>query len=356
MDDKAVKARAAGPPLRRIVVGLAALAVLLGAVVVVLVAGSAHRPSAGTRGHLPEARSGVVPISDTSLTPRGWAPVPYFGAQVSVPARWFVETDGGSECGGVSGMIFVGQLPRMKLFTAMGCRLARSVVVLTKIPSRWAQSATANQPNGVLNGFRVRTWRRSGTDVLIVPSLGIQVTARGPMAGRVLATLTHSPLSSALARGPGRPILASWRWHRFGGITFAAPGAWRVERYNWWGGCPYGIAARTVGLSTAAVLSVPSCPPMLPTAGFEAARPGIVIGAGRYATVWPSKPRYVTCLDLHGLRACVSAHGFAGGLLTLAVNVPGQTRPVIVEIGLAGSGAVARAIIESIGARSHPRP
>jgi hypothetical protein len=351
------RAVAAGSPgLAAIVLAAIVAAVLVGSGHGHPAAGSGHGPAAAGHGHRPAVPRQTMPLAETSLTPPGWAPVSYLGAQVSVPASWFVEDSGSSVCGGgVRGMIFLGQLPQPRLFAKMGCRLTRSVVVLTSFPPRLPpSSAIAVRPDSVVNGFAVLWRHRNGKYVLIAPSLRVQLTASGPLAVRVLATLTRSPLSVALARAPVLPVPAGWQWHRFGGITLAVPGSWKVERDNWWGGCPFGIAAVTLRLSTAAVLSDPSCPAPLDTAGFNAARPGVVIGAGRYATLGPSKPSYAACLRphglrLHGLRACVSTQGYGSGLLTLAVGAPGQPRPVIVEIGLAGSGALARTIIGSIG-------
>jgi hypothetical protein len=42
----------------------------------------------------------------------------------------------------------------------------------------------------------------------------------GPLARRVLATLTRSPLSVVLRRGPAGPVPAHWIWHRFGSVEF----------------------------------------------------------------------------------------------------------------------------------------
>jgi hypothetical protein len=356
MDDEQLKARAVSWSRYRVISVVSATMIVVAVVAIAgaLLAESGHEPTAAARRHPHQVARRTVPLADSSLTPSGWAPVPYFAAQVSVPASWYVEKSGGSVCGGgMHGMIFLNQPPRLKFLRAMGCQLARNVVVLTTLRRRPSPSAsTTMNRSGVVNGLRVLSRRHNGEDMLIAPSLGVQLTARGPLAPRVLATLTRSPLSVALARGPVLPVPGGWRWHRFGGITFAAPGSWSLIRSNWWGGCPYGLAARTILLSTAATLFVPSCPAPPQTAGFEAARPGIVIGAGRYATLGASKLSHAACLDLHGFHACVAANGYGGGLLTLAINVPGRSQPVIVEIGLSGSGALPRTIIESIGPRS----
>ena len=53
------------------------------------------------------------------------------------------------------------------------------------------------------------------------------------------------------------------------------------------------------------------------------------------------------CLSIHGLKVC-PATSPAYSILVLKVNVPGRSKPVIVSIGLAGSGMVARTILYSL--------
>src|ERR1700722_7338531 len=50
------------------------------------------------------------PLTDASVTPKGWSPVAYENAQLSVPGSWLVESPQQFFCGmpQISGMIFVG--------------------------------------------------------------------------------------------------------------------------------------------------------------------------------------------------------------------------------------------------------
>jgi hypothetical protein len=85
-----------------------------------------------------------------------------------------------------------------------------------------------------------------------------------------------------------------------------------------------------------------------PLAGSWAQLPGVSVGAGPAAVFQGPDTR---CLRLHGLRACLPAFsdsGSDGNPLTLEVYVPGRARPTTFEIGLAGTGAVPRAILDSI--------
>ncbi len=344
---------------RAMAAAFAALAVVVLAGGAAAVAGRGAPPSATLPPPRPAPRG--VPLTDTSLTPPGWAPVAYLDAQVSVPGSWLVDATGG--CGGRGrGVVFPGQAPWPGMFRAEGCRPPATVVVLTRFRSQpSASTAIAVRPNGTLNGIRVLTEHRAGGRVvLIAPSLGVRITARGPLAGRVIATLTRSPLSVALAPGPAFGVPAGWRWHRFGGIRFAAPATWLTRRGTWWGGCPYGIAARVVRLSTAAAQFIPSCPAFLDTAANLAARPGVVVGSGRYATVPLAGPAAAACPHPPGLpsprgvRVCLAGPAYGSGAgsvgtMTVVVTVPGRARPALVVIGLAGSGATARTILDSIG-------
>ncbi|MHB1430949.1 MAG: hypothetical protein ACYCVZ_02370 [Streptosporangiaceae bacterium] len=291
-------------------------------------------------------------LTETSLTPPGWAPVAYLSAQVSVPGSWLVDAPGTGDCGDRGrGVVFPGQGPRPGMFRTGGCRTPANVIVLTRFRSQpSASSAIAVRPNATLNGIRVLTEHRPGGRVVVIaPSLGVRISARGPLAGRIVATLTRSPISVVLSSGPEFGVPSGWRWHRFGGIRFAAPVTWATRRDTWWGGCPYGIAARVVQLSTASALFLPSCPALLDTAANLAARPGVVVGSGRYAALPSGAPGVATCPREHGLRACVAYGAGTDGTMTVVVTVPGRARSALVVIGLAGSGATTRTILDSIG-------
>jgi hypothetical protein len=176
--------------------------------------------------------------------------------------------------------------------------------------------------------------------------LHVLVTARGPLARRVLGTLTRSPLSVVFAPGPEAAVPSGWRWHDFGGIRFAAPAAWPQERSVVWAGCPLAIQPVTVTLAKTTTAIAGSCSPGSFTAGSLTAQPGVLVATGPFLQ-WPV-PRGSPCHRLHGLRACYSRPIYLGGVLDVSVYVPGRRRPTVVEIGLAGNGEVARTIYDSI--------
>ncbi len=147
---------------------------------------------------------------------------------------------------------------------------------------------------------------------------------------------------------------SGWRTVSFGGLRFAVPGTWRIERDSWWGGCPGDIEPYYLRLSTARTLSLPSCPAPAPTAAHVGAVPGVVLGAGPQVSGTGSPTG--SCLSRVGLRICLEPPPFGGGfeagrqldLLTALVYLPGRTVPDQVEIGLFGSGLVPLQIFDSL--------
>src|SRR5215472_11591116 len=176
-------------------------------------------------------------------------------------------------CGGhVPGVVFLGEKAPKKTFRGQNCgRLPATVVQL--LPDRSAR-------------------------------LRVRVTARGPLADRVIGTLTRSPRSVVLARGPEFAVPRGWRWHEFGGIRFATPAAWAVQRYHSWGGCGFNVVANTVWLNDATRLAVASCPGPLETEGGTAANPGIEVSSGRYGDAGFT-PARAACRRTAGVRVCV---------------------------------------------------
>jgi hypothetical protein len=176
-----------------------------------------------------------------------------------------------------------------------------------------------------------------------VPALHVVVTARGPLARRVLATLTRSPLSVVLAPGPRFAVPAGWAWHEAGGIRFAAPAHWALVRNGFW---PCAMTSDSVLIIPARNRQMPRCAlsPVPPTA-----QSGVIVAVGRSVVARASG--YDACRRLDALRACYSTSLHQFGMFDLAVFAPGRQRGTLVEIGLAGSGAVARTIFDSIGQR-----
>jgi hypothetical protein len=306
--------------------------------------GAAGTSGTGQAAGLPAGGSGA---------PAGWAPVPYRLAQLSVPGLWLVEGPGQVFCTPQpSGMIFVGSKPRIR--KGAGCGLVTSLAWI-RPAGHIPPGIRHRKPTAVIHGIPVyRLPSGPGSVVYLVPELKVRVGARGPLARRVLATLTWSPLSVVLRRGPAAPVPAGWIWHQFGGTSFATPPSWGLQREDQWATCGTGLVPGTLLLidATKPPLSLP-CPFSFPTAAAEQARPGLTAVTGKYAAKSVGQD-FARCEVRSGVRFCLSSvtgqGGFSGGVLIFSVFLPHGHGTAFFLLGLSGSGARARAIFDSIRA------
>jgi hypothetical protein len=325
------------------------LAVLCLAVVVSAVAITAAWSSwRGTAG----PGQGTVPPGlrlSEPLTPSGWAPVMIGTAQISVPRTWLLNASGQMGCAGPRSIVFAGGSPRQwaALMKKVHCPMPGNSAMITldsgSVPRHGPEPAIA-----AINGIQVAGGMsgRGGLSYL-APELHVRVTAHGPLARKIVGTLTRSPLAVMLERGPLLPVPGNWRWYEFAGVRFAAPGAWPLHRDDAWGdGCSPVVPRRLVFVRTARVPDVPGCGSDYDTAGQAAATLGVVAGSGPEAIV-PRLGGGSRCRRLHGLRVCIPDPDTISQRVTLTVWVP-RRRPVIVEIGLAGNGVIPRTIFDSI--------
>ena len=246
-------------------------------------------------------------LAGESGAPAGWAPVPYRRAQLSVPGVWLVETPGQFWCAPPSwsrGMIFAGTSPRIP--TGAGCGLTARLAWI--VPARhFPRGIRHRRPTAVIHGIGVyRLPAGPGSVLYLVPDLGVRVgAARGPHARRVLATLTRSPLSVVLRRSPAGPVPASWIRDRFGGVRFAAPPSWRLQRENQWATCGTGILPRSLLLIDATrPPAVLPCPYPFPAAAAEQAQPGLTVVTGKYAARSVGED-FARCRLRRGARICL---------------------------------------------------
>lgn len=285
---------------------------------------------------------GSLPLTDTAATPRGWAAVAHGDAQISVPANWLVAST--PQCGRrVPGYVVLGSASTSLVVRNPRCSQARNTAAIQVLPV--GQDQTRHR-SGQINGIPVLGVRpvANGYVSFLVPSLHVVVSASGPLADKVLGTLTRSPLSVVLTPGPRLPVPHSWRWHEFRGIEFAAPGGWALVRNGQYA-CPFGLSAKTVIL-VPPHSKMPRCAAELGTAGLLAGQIGLtamagpVAGGGAFAGGG--------CGRVHGLRYCYSVPNFSGGVLDVTVSVAGRQRTSLLRIGLTGTGEIPRTIVESI--------
>jgi hypothetical protein len=302
-------------------------------------------------GQSATAAADIAPLADTSLTPPGWSPLSLGSVQVSVPSSWLVE-DPGYACGDrQQGMVFINEPPVLPNDSA--CTLPTNVVELSSVTARLSSGYHQVVINSVPASERSSGSGRTRTEA--VRALGVQVMAKGPLAVRVMATLTHSPLSVVLGSSVSSTP-TGWRHVDFGGLSFSVPRQWALQHVGWWGGCPLNIASGTLLTSSARYLANFGCPVMAPTAGNLAGRPGMVLFAGPKVAIAPVG---VKCLTRNRLRICIdppppNTGGFGPGralnLLTAQVTVPHQATLDQVELGLTGSGTLPLDVFDSIRA------
>jgi hypothetical protein len=204
------------------------------------------------------------------------------------------------------------------------------------------------------DGLRLYLVTVSGAHGYYSPALGMEVAANGPDALGVLSTFAPAPRRAVLATGPAPQLPPSWRSVSFDGLSFSVPSGWTVKRTNYTSGigqiCSVaGVAlggADSVVLSTDKRFLAVACPligqfPQLPVDGVQ-------IDSGPYA---PSVTASSDCLSLKALHACVvGGASYLYSILVLKVGVPGRSKPVLVSIGLADNGMVARTILYSLRA------
>jgi hypothetical protein len=290
-------------------------------------------------------------LTGGSGTPAGWATVPYRRAQLSVPGSWLVQIPGQFWCVPRSrGMIFVGGRPVVP--KGAGCGLTASLTWL-RPAGHIPPGLRHHRPAAVIHGIPVyRLPAGPGSVQYLVPELGVRAGARGPLARRVLDTLTWSPLSVVLRRGPAGPVPAGWIWHRSRGVAFATPRSWHRQREHQWATCGTGLAAGRLLLidATRPPARLP-CPAPFPAAAAEQGRPGLTVVTGKYAAMSVGED-FTGCQVRRGVRICLSSitgqGGFFSGVLIFSVSRPHRSPAAFFLLGLSGSGARARAILGSV--------
>ncbi len=274
-------------------------------------------------------------------------PVDFFPAQISVPATCWYDSPTAGWC---------PDKPIPRLVLAGEEHLPKTTCPHPAFAASFASVASAGpveiayhplKPT-LVNGIPV--YLQGGGLTYYVPMLDVYVHAGGPLARRVLHTLTWSPAAVALGTQT-RVVPASWRWYSFAGLRFAAPPNLPHQTTDDdLVGCPQAVPGLQpwVLLSTATNALSPSCILLSLRVSYIHCDDGVLVASGPYQSVHLPKKSY-PCRSLHGLRACVMS-GTYGGVAEVIVVVPGRSRPTLVKIGLAGNGKVARAILDSVRA------
>jgi hypothetical protein len=273
---------------------------------------------------------------DTAATPRGWVPVDDGDARISVPADWSLATAGAAECGPSPGVVLLDGAQWCPPNVSGPTSPTTSVVSVRTVTT----AHLTGRPTATIRGLAV--FAPGVAPVYVVPALHVEISFSGPSQPAVLRTLTASPRAVVLAGGPAPAIPRSWRWHRFAGLRFATPASWPQRDAAAPCGYPTRLALPGITLATHQPPPVP-CPflggrPVAPVSGIEvddypAARTLVTGPCVRHART-------------NGLAACIAAAP-AYDVLVLRATPPGHP-PVTVQIGLAGDGTVARAVLASL--------
>jgi hypothetical protein len=292
----------------------------------------------------------ALPVVDLSATPAGWVPVAFANAQISVPAAWWVlYSSPPCPTGPPPGELFVDPPPGV--FHCPAETAPGPSTTVSFGPQRAPLSAVVGYPE-VINGISVYPYPAGPRQSYLVPSLGVEITVDGPLAQRVLHTLTWSPRSVVLASGTAPAVASSWRSVTFAGLQFSVPADWPLQRTETWNLCgPAQIAiSEAVVLDTDKTFQALPCPapPLAAVVPFDGVRVDTG-GSQSLSELIGSFSPGGTCLDQSGLKACPSATP-AYSILLLRVTVPSRDKPVYVSIGLAGNGMVARTILYSLRA------
>ncbi|MGC9961595.1 MAG: hypothetical protein ABSE47_06790 [Acidimicrobiales bacterium] len=313
---------------------------------------------------VPKAPTSILSV-DLSATPAGWVPVAYGDAQISVPASFSVSYPGWDQCGvsGDLGALYLGQpaeSPEGCGGVAPPTRQSTTILMRQALATMSVGSQLLGNKAIFINGLRLNDLINHTSGKVMgyyAPALGVVVLDSGPLAGRVLHTLTRSPGAVALAPGPAPPIPSGWHSTTFHGLAFDSPPSWPVT--------PTAVTGKDVGrpcspsdvslITTEVALSTDSQPfPVAYCPVFLYQRPqppnnGVEVDTGRIAHFPVALSFSKPCLHLQGLTAC-PATSPAYSILILKVTVMGRPTPVLVSIGLAGNGVVARTILYSLRA------
>lgn len=346
--------------------GLKSRSALLGQIVVGLtVLGWASFIGAGNgvAASLP-ARASVAAVASRATLP-GWISVAFGDIQLSVPPTWLAERlsgDGSESCGPTQFKLGVILLDWSQ--SSLWCPSSLGGGVLSPHTSVVSlRRVKAPHPVGVgffkVNGIQVELLSRvsatasgqvatelSGSGLYWLPTLGIELDMSGPAEPLVLASLRHSPRWRATAKGVASGSPRTWVHLTFAGIAFAVPPTWLVHRLTFAPACGTDIVLAEPGVTLArkAPLPVP-CP--LPLADI---RP-VASVSGLEVDAW-NHPQLDHCLGplrrRSGLVVCLSAAP-SYSVLDITVGRPGH-RTIGLQLGLTGSGAVDRVILDSLRA------
>jgi len=300
------------------------------------------------------AASQTETTSRLTTAPTGWVQVAYRNAELFIPASWYVLYDS-PPCPvrKVAGEMFVN--PKSGVFHCPEVPASGPKTTVSVGPPRPSNSTPDGHPLNI-NGFLVYPFPAGSQSTYMVPSLHVEIMVSGPLGQRVLRTLNQSPRAEVLAPGVTPTAPSSWQVVSFAGLMFSVPTGWPII-HDQVVNVP-GNPCRVLGVAfgqTEVSLSTDARPfirnfmcALLPPTPYVAADT-VQVDSGLQGSPFVTLSFSIRCLKLHGLTICPSVTP-AFSILFLRVTVPGRDKSVLVSLGLAGDGSVARTILYSLRA------
>ncbi len=311
------------------------------------------------------AAAAAPPVLGPDQAAGAWTPVDVNDGQVLVPPGAVISSTGCPDPGAPATVFLgTGSQPPGVVFHCPNEPTDVTTVLLELMPSG---SSTSGLQSTTVNGIKVFEVIGMGGLAAVddlVPSLGVEMRANGPLASRILRTLSRSPRAVALAQGRAPRVPRSWRRISFGGLRASVPAQWPVRDLDDWGSAcdtapPWELALPdasqpSVTLDEGRAPPPEPCPALAsPAIAFGPDQPIPRLVSGLFIDPGPNGPlsgvtSYGACKSIGGLQVCV-AHGqqYQGDDLVLRVRNPGGAT-VAVVIGLAGNGLTARTILHSL--------
>jgi len=299
----------------------------------------------------------VGPFSLSGL--KNLVAVPFGDVQLSVPGAWWVQIPGGvGICGAPPppGELVLGGAPLGTCGNGGRPATVARIMDIKRVPPKYA-----NKPTVLIHGVRVIVALEGAARVIYyVPAFLEEVSAEGPLAHEIAATLRLSPRLTTLGEGPiGKPT-ASWHLVNWRGLAAWVPSSWRIT-YTDISDAPLcgtdvtSLPSRQILFDSDTQSLYPPCPLQFPTA--EA-----LFGSGGDGLRMDLRPGKVnsgrgqlshSCLHVNQFEVC--PYG-APQMAVLEVLVTGGDLPSprLVWIGLAGSGEVARTVLYSLTMVAQP--
>ena len=279
------------------------------------------------------------PVVDLAAAPRGWVPVDYGKARISIPPSWTILTTEGSCSTSPGGTLLIG--PEGKCLPSSSPNVYPTIASLTE----WRGSVASMGPPRFVNGIAVYA---PGVEALyVVPRLGISLYLSGAYPGAVLSSLTYSPRAVATAPGPSPTVPRAWHRYRWGNVSIAAPQSWALHKASRPDPCANDGALPSAGVTLTDKPPLPiSCPvfPVYPADGSSSSPLGVEIDNFARATDVSSGACEIR--EVHGLRLCLSTGAPYDELV--AVVYPPHHRALLVRLGLAGDGSRDRTVLGSL--------